>query len=82
MSFVLDAILAGMVVEAAVLVGLFRFGGRGVPPGALLPNLCAGACLLLAMRLALGGVWWGFVSVALLGGLCFHVWDLQRQWGR
>ena len=78
---VLDAILAGMGLEACFLVALHRLTGRGVAPACLLPNLCSGLCLLLAMRLALGGAWWGFVSLALLGALCLHVGDLWRQWG-
>ncbi len=77
---VLDWIIAGMVLEACGLVALHRLTSRGVSPGALLPNLCSGVCLLLAMRLALGGVWWGYVSLALLGALCLHVGDLWRQW--
>ncbi len=77
---VLDWILAGMVLEACGLAALHRLKGRGVAPGAFLPNLCSGLCLILAMRLALGGAWWGFVSLALLGALCLHVADLRRQW--
>jgi hypothetical protein len=37
-------------------------------------------CLLLAMRLALSGAWWGFSAAALLGALVFHVTDLARNW--
>ena len=79
---VLNWILAGMVLEACALVALYRLKGTGVRPRALLPNLCSGMCLLLAMRLALGGAWWGVVSLALLGALCLHLWDLRRQWAR
>ena len=77
---VLDCILAAMVCEGLGLTMLWRFGRRGVAPGALLWNLGSGACLLLAMRLALGGAWWGFVSGALLGALVLHLGDLRRQW--
>ena len=77
---VLDGILAGMGLEACVLVALYRWGGRGVAPVAVLPNLGSGMCLLLAMRLALGGAWWGWVSLALLSALCLHLGDLRRQW--
>jgi hypothetical protein len=37
-------------------------------------------CLLLAMRVAAGGAWWGWVSLALLGALAFHLVDLGRAW--
>ncbi len=81
-GFVLDAILAAMVLEACGLAALHRLTGRGVAPAAYLLNLCSGLCLLLAMRLALGGAWWGYVSSALLGALCLHLGDLWRQWRR
>ena len=77
---VLDVILAGMAVEGAALVALWRFARRGVAPGALLPNLFSGMCLLLAMRTGLGGFWWGWTSLPLLGALLLHLADLRRRW--
>ena len=77
---VLDFIIAGMAVEGLVLTALFRVRGRGVPPAALLPNLVSGACLLLAMRLALAGQWWVFVAAGLLGALLMHLLDLRLRW--
>jgi hypothetical protein len=77
---ILDWILCGMVLEAFALVGLHRWRGKGVAPRALLPNLASGACVVLAMRLALGGAWWGFASAALLGALAFHVVELAGKW--
>ncbi len=76
----LDLILAGVVMEAAILVALFRATGRGVRPGDLLANLAAGACLLLAMRLGMAGAWWGWVCACLAGGLACHVADLRTRW--
>ena len=77
---VLDFIIAGMALEGLGLIAFFVARGRGVPPGALLPNLAAGACLLLAMRLALSGVWWGLVAACLLGALVMHLVDLRLRW--
>ena len=77
---VLDWILLAMLAEAASLWGAYRVFRRGVPPAACLPSIAAGMCLLLAMRLALAGAWWGFVSATLFGGLAFHLVDLRRQW--
>jgi len=77
---ILDWILAGMGLEAVALVALHSWHGKGVTPQALLPNLASGACVVLAMRLALGGEWWGFSSAALLGALAFHVVDLAGKW--
>ena len=69
-----------MALEGAALTLLFRQRRRGVPPGALWPNLLSGMCLLLAMRAGLAGAWWGWVSLPLLGALAFHVLDLKRLW--
>ena len=55
-----DLILVIVAIEAAVLVIDWRSSGRGVAPGDLLPSLCAGAFLLLALRLSLGGAGWEF----------------------
>ncbi len=77
---VLDLILAGMALEAVGLILLYRTTGRGVRPARLLPNLLSGMCLLLAMRVGAGGAWWGWVSLALLGALAFHLVDLGRAW--
>jgi len=73
-------ILAGMVFEGIGLTFLYAWRGRGVAPRIFLANLASGMCLLLAMRLALGGAWWGFTGAALLGALVFHVTDLARNW--
>jgi len=77
---VLDFIVLGMALEGAGLILLFRRSGRGVPPGALWPNLLSGMCLLAAMRAGLAGAWWGWVSLPLLGALAFHLADLRRVW--
>ena len=77
---ILDFILAGMVLEGVGLSALHAWRGRGVAPGAFLANLASGMCLLLAMRLALAGAWWGLTAAALLGALVFHVGDLMRNW--
>ena len=78
--WVLDAIIVGMALEGVALVALWRASRRGVAPADLLPNLVAGMCLLLAMRLGLGGAWLGWVGLALLGGLVGHVVDLWLRW--
>ncbi len=79
-GWLLDAILAGVVLEAVVLSALFRQTGRGVRPGDLVANLAAGACLLMAMRLGMAGAWWGWVCACLGGGLVCHVADLRERW--
>ncbi len=79
-GLVFDLILAGMALEAIGLALFHRATGRGVRPARLLPNLLSGMCLLLAMRVGIGGAWWGWVSLSLLGALAFHLMDLGRAW--
>ena len=77
---VLDWIMLGVVLETLALAWFYATRRQGIPPGALLPNLGAGFSLLLAMRLALGGAWWGFMPACLLAALIFHLIDLRRRW--
>jgi hypothetical protein len=77
---VLDWLVAGMLAEAAVLLLFHRLTGRGVAAREFLANLLSGLCLLLAMRLALSGAWWVWVSASLLAALLLHVGDLRRRW--
>ncbi len=76
----IDAILALMLAEGVALAAFRRRTGHGVPLPALLPNLLAGAMLLLAMRLALGGAGPVWVAACLLGGLLAHLADLRARW--
>ena len=76
----IDLILVLVLIEA-VAIGLYwRVSGRGIAPRDLLPNLVAGACLLLALRLVLAGSDWPVVCAMLaLAGLASAV-DLARRW--
>ena len=79
---VVDLILLLVLAEAVGLVLLHRQTGRGPAPGALLPNLMAGACLLLALRFGLRGAAWPVVALCLLGSLVAHIadlWERQKQ---
>ncbi len=79
MTLWIDFILVLMAVEGAALLLWRRWTGRG--PAVLLPNLLAGAALLLAMRFALTGEARALVGLALLGGLVAHLIDLRARWG-
>jgi hypothetical protein len=46
----------------------------GDSPGA------AGVFFALALRAALTGAWWGFVSLAMTAAFFAHAWDLWRRW--
>jgi hypothetical protein len=76
----IDLILIVIVVEAAVLLLVWRYGRRGVAPGDLLPNLCAGAFLLLAFRVTLGGGGWMLACGCLAAAGVAHLIDVIRRW--
>jgi hypothetical protein len=77
---VVDLVLILMALEGAVLLAWRWRTGRGVPPGDLVGYLASGACLLMALRAALTGAWWGWIGLWLaLGGIA-HVVDLARRW--
>ncbi len=77
---IVDVVLVMVALEAAVLLVLHSRTGRGLPPGALLGTLASGACLMLALRFALTGAWWGFTGAAMAAGGVAHVLDLRRRW--
>jgi hypothetical protein len=76
---IVDLILALVVLEAIAIAVWHRRSGRGPTLSALLPNLCAGAALLLAVRAALVGAWWGWIAAPLLAALLAHVLDLRSR---
>jgi hypothetical protein len=77
-----DLVLIVVVLEAAFLIVLWRQARRGIAPADLLPNLCAGALLLLALRLTLAGAGWGPASLCLALAGAANVIDLRRRWHR
>lgn len=79
---VIDLILLAVLAEGAGLLVLYRVSGRGIPPGVLLPNLVAGGCLFLAIRLVLSdaAVYW--VALTLVVALIAHLTELVLRWQR
>lgn len=75
-------ILVIVTIEAAFLLVFWRSTGRGVSPGDLLPNLCAGAFLLLTLRLSLGDANWQLCCGSLAAAGVAHLVDLNRRWRR
>jgi hypothetical protein len=73
---IVDLILVMVVLEAVALWVWLRQTGQGPRLSGLLPNLLAGACLLAALRAALGGAPWPWIAGALAAGLAAHLWDL------
>ena len=77
---VVDVILALTLLEAVALAAYHRCTGRGVAPAGLLGNLLAGAALLMALRGALTGAWWGWIAFWLAAALLAHLADLRSRW--
>ena len=77
-----DLILVLTAIEAVCLVLYWRSRGRGIAPLDLLPNLFAGAFLLLALRLALGAASWQLCCGSLAAAGVSHIVDLARHWRR
>jgi hypothetical protein len=78
----IDLVLAVVIIEAAVLIVVWRRSRRGIAPSDLLPNLCAGAFLLLALRATLAGGGWMIASTCLAAAGLAHLIDLYRRWRR
>ena len=77
-----DLILALTVIEGGCLLLYWRSKRRGISPFDLLPNLLAGAFLLLALRLTLQGAGWQLSCASLAAAGLSHIVDLSRRWRR
>jgi hypothetical protein len=75
-----DVILGLVVLEAMALLVYRRLTGRGIAPADLLPNLAAGASLLVALRAGLAGAGAGWIALWLAVALAAHLADLRRRW--
>ena len=77
-----DLILIVVLVEAVGLMWLWKSCGRGIAPADLLPNLCAGAFLLLALRVTLSGGGWMMACLCLALAGVANIIDVSRRWRR
>ena len=77
-----DFILAVVVLETAILLFYWARLRRGIAPMDLLPNLCAGVFLLLALRATLAGGGWMIASLYLSAAGLAHMIDVYRRWRR
>ena len=75
----LDAIIVLVLLEAAALCAWHARTGRGLHPRALLPNLAAGLCLMLAVRAALTHAHPLWAAAALAGAGLAHLADLHQR---
>ena len=77
---VVDLIIGLMMIETAALIAYRRFSGRGVAIKAVLTNIAAGGCLLLALRAAMTGAEWTWVAIPVSIALPLHLLDLRGRW--
>jgi hypothetical protein len=77
---IVDLILLLIVLEIAVLGYIRARRGSGIAWRALLPNLIAGAALLLALRAAITGAAWPWTALWLAVAGLAHVADLRTRW--
>lgn len=76
----IDIVLAVVAFEAVLIMAYWRKTGRGIPPSDLLPNLLAGAALLVALRLALSGFSWPYYTSCLAAAGAANVVDIRQRW--
>jgi hypothetical protein len=74
-----DIALAVMALEALLLYWIVRHRRMAERYRALLANLAAGACLVIAVRLALVGAEWPWIAAALAASLVAHSTDLALR---
>ena len=79
-AHVVDLILAIVAAESIVLTMYWQVTRRGVAPMQLLPNLLAGALLLLALRFALSDFAWPWYTACLAAAGIASVADLRQRW--
>jgi low temperature requirement protein LtrA len=75
-----DGILALMLIESIALILIGRKLRRPMPAAQVLVSIGAGAALLLALRAALLGFAWQWISLCLMAALAAHLLDLRYRW--
>ncbi|MCA3325332.1 MAG: hypothetical protein INF75_14490 [Roseomonas sp.] len=76
---VADLMVAVLLVEALALLAFWRLTGRGLSPRSIAALVLPGVFFALALRAALTGAWWGFVSLSLTAAFFAHACDVWRR---
>ena len=77
--WLVDLVIAFTLLEGVGLSLRHRLTGQGLPPRQLLPNLAAGLCLLIGLRLMLAGVGEWALAACLAGSGVAHLVDLRQR---
>ncbi|QAU49946.1 hypothetical protein EAS56_24275 [Bradyrhizobium guangzhouense] len=75
-----DLILVIVAAEIIAITLYWHVTRRGISPRELLPNLVAGALLLLALRLSLSDYSWPWYTACLALAGVANVADLRQRW--
>jgi hypothetical protein len=75
-----DLVLVVVSLEVLGLSLYWHLTKRGIAPAQLLPNLLAGAALVLALRLALSDFSWPWYTACLAVAGIANVADLRQRW--
>lgn len=75
----IDLIIAFTVLEIAALWLYHRLTRRGLAVSALLPNLLAGLCLMLALRASIAQAPWYWVLLPVAASGFAHALDLRGR---
>jgi hypothetical protein len=78
-GYAADVVLFFIAVEAVLLTARHRKTRRGMNTKAVLLSLTPGACLVIALRIALTGGWWGWIGLALIVSLAAHLMDMRER---
>jgi hypothetical protein len=79
---IIDLILLMVAAEAVLIAWLHRRTQRRPTLADIGPTLVSGALLLLTIRAALTGSWWGWIALILTLALVSHLIDLALRWRR
>jgi hypothetical protein len=77
---IVDLVLMVVGLELLGISLYWHMTRRGIAPARLLPNLLAGAALLLALRLALSDFAWPWYTACLAIAGIANVADLRQRW--
>ncbi|WP_295389084.1 hypothetical protein [uncultured Thiodictyon sp.] len=78
----IELVLFLIVLEAIVLMVLWRMRRCPLSPAATLMILAPGTCLLLASLAVINGAGWVWISSLFLVALAIHLVDLRQRWLR
>jgi hypothetical protein len=77
---IVDFVLAVVAVEIIAITVYWHSKHRGIAPAQLLPNLAAGALLLLALRFSLSEYAWPWYTACLAFAGIANIADLRQRW--